>query len=69
MKVDPRYFKPAEVETLLGDQNWPSKLGYFEISVQEMCAEMVAKDLTYAQRTAFLKAHGHDTPVSVEEGR
>ena len=71
VKVDPRYFRPAEVETLLGDPELAkSKLGWTpEISVQEMCAEMVAKDLTYAQRTAFLKAHGHDTPVSVEEGR
>ena len=71
VKVDPRYFRPAEVETLLGDPELAkSKLGWTpEISVQEMCAEMVAEDLTSAQRTAFLKAHGHDTPVSVEEGR
>ena len=71
VKVDPRYFRPAEVETLLGDPELAKiKLGWTpEISVQEMCAEMVAQDLNVAQRTAFLKTHGHNTPVSVEEGR
>jgi len=66
--VDPRYFRPAEVETLLGD---PSKaksvLGWApEITVQEMCAEMVAEDLRVAKRHALLKLHGHDVAVSVE---
>ncbi|OSQ53498.1 GDP-mannose 4,6-dehydratase [Marivita geojedonensis] len=70
MRIDPRYFRPAEVETLLGD---PSKakaaLGWEpEITTQEMCAEMVAEDLKIAQRHAFLKAHGHDIPVSLENG-
>ena len=71
VRVDPRYFRPAEVETLLGDPELAkSKLGWTpEISVQEMCAEMVAEDLTVAQRTAFLNANGHHTPVSVEESR
>lgn len=68
VRIDPRYFRPAEVETLLGD---PSKakqeLGWVpEITVQEMCAEMVAEDLKVAQRHALLKDHGHDVPVSVE---
>jgi GDPmannose 4,6-dehydratase len=68
VRVDPRYFRPAEVETLLGD---PSKakttLGWTpEITAQEMCAEMVAEDLKVAQRHAFLKAHGHDISVSME---
>ena len=66
--VDPRYFRPAEVETLLGD---PSKakqeLGWVpEITVQEMCAEMVASDLHDAQRHALLKQHGFDMPIAVE---
>ena len=70
VRVDPRYFRPAEVETLLGD---PSKakqlLGWVpEITVQEMCAEMVAEDLKTAQRHAFLKANGHDVAVSKENG-
>lgn len=68
VRVDKRYFRPAEVETLLGD---PAKaklrLGWEpEISVQEMCAEMVAEDLRIACRHALLKAHGHEMPVSIE---
>ena len=68
--VDPRYFRRAEVETLLGD---PSKakqrLGWVpEITAQEMCAEMVAEDLKCARRTALLKQHGYQMPVSVERG-
>ena len=69
--VDPRYFRPAEVETLLGD---PSKakarLGWVpEITAQQMCAEMVANDLAAARRHALLRAHGHDVAVSREAGR
>ncbi|MEI6029260.1 MAG: GDP-mannose 4,6-dehydratase [Betaproteobacteria bacterium] len=66
--VDPRYFRPTEVETLLGD---PSKakteLGWVpEITAQQMCAEMVAEDLKAAQQTALLRQHGFHTPVSRE---
>lgn len=66
--IDPRYFRPAEVETLLGDPTKAKeKLGWVpEITVQEMCAEMVSEDLKEAQRFALLKAHGHDVPVSLE---
>ena len=68
--VDPRYFRPAEVETLLGDPTKAkTKLGWVpEITAQAMCAEMVAEDLKAAQRHAFLKAHGHDVAVSREAG-
>jgi GDPmannose 4,6-dehydratase len=68
VRVDPRYFRPAEVETLLGDPSKAKqKLGWVpEITVQEMCAEMVAEDLKVAQRHALLKAHGHDVAVSQE---
>ncbi|NRB34944.1 MAG: GDP-mannose 4,6-dehydratase [Rhodobacteraceae bacterium] len=68
MRIDPRYFRPAEVETLLGDPaKAKQKLGWVpEITVQEMCAEMVREDLKTAQRHALLKAHGMDVPVSVE---
>lgn len=68
VKVDPRYFRPAEVETLLGDPTKAKeKLGWTpEITVQEMCAEMVAEDLKVAKRHALLKLHGHDIPVSQE---
>lgn len=68
LRVDPRYFRPAEVETLLGDPTKAKeKLGWVpEITAQEMCAEMVAADLEFAQRHALLKMHGYDIPVSVE---
>lgn len=67
--VDPRYFRPAEVESLLGDPSKArTKLGWVpEITVQEMCAEMVAEDLKVAQRNALLRAHGHRVPVSLED--
>ena len=66
--VDPRYFRPAEVETLLGDPSKAKeKLGWIpEISTQEMCAEMVNADLKTAQRYAFLKMHGYTTSISRE---
>ncbi|MBH3359957.1 GDP-mannose 4,6-dehydratase [Pseudomonas guariconensis] len=68
VRVDPRYFRPAEVETLLGDPSRAKdKLGWIpEITVQEMCAEMVREDLKIAQRHALLKQHGHEVPVSLE---
>jgi len=69
VRVDPRYFRPAEVETLLGDPGKAKiKLGWVpEITVQEMCAEMVAEDLKVAQRHAFLRASGHAVQVAVEK--
>lgn len=68
VRVDPRYFRPAEVETLLGDPTRAkTKLGWTpEISVQTMCAEMVAADLLEAQRHALLKRHGFNISVSTE---
>ena len=68
VKIDPRYFRPTEVETLLGD---PSKakqiLGWVpEITAQEMCAEMIASDLAQAKQHALLKQHGYSVNVSVE---
>ncbi|MDT0496363.1 GDP-mannose 4,6-dehydratase [Algiphilus sp. W345] len=66
--VDPRYFRPAEVETLLGD---PAKakanLGWVpQITLQEMVIEMVAADLDSARQHALLKRHGYDVAVSQE---
>ena len=63
VKIDPRYFRPAEVETLLGD---PSKakqrLGWVpETTAQEMCKEMVAHDLAQAKQKAFLNANAHSS--------
>lgn len=68
MRIDPRYFRPAEVETLLGDPSKAKKeLGWEpEISAREMCAEMMAEDLKDAQRHALLKQHELDTPISLE---
>ncbi|MBN8458933.1 MAG: GDP-mannose 4,6-dehydratase [Verrucomicrobia bacterium] len=68
VRVDPRYFRPAEVETLLGDPaKAREKLGWVpEITVEEMCAEMVAADLDTARQHALLKAHGHHVPVAKE---
>jgi GDPmannose 4,6-dehydratase len=68
IRIDPRHFRPAEVETLLGS---PAKakeiLGWEpEITVQEMCAEMVAADLQDARRNRILKKHGLELPVSTE---
>ncbi len=68
VRVDPRYFRPAEVETLLGDPTKAKeKLGWVpEITVEEMCAEMIASDLETARRHALLNAHGHPVSVSRE---
>ena len=68
IKIDPKYFRPTEVETLLGD---PSKakqtLGWEPaITVQEMCAEMVAYDLTEAKRHRLLQSHGYGKHLSTE---
>jgi GDPmannose 4,6-dehydratase len=68
VRVDPRYFRPAEVETLLGNPaKAKEKLGWVpEITVEEMCAEMVASDLDVARRHSLLKSHGHHVSVSKE---
>jgi len=68
MRIDPRYFRPAEVETLLGDPAKAKKdLGWVpEITTQEMCAEMVASDLEAARRQALLEEHGFGTARASE---
>lgn len=68
IKIDPRYFRPAEVDTLLGDPTKAKqKLGWEPvITVQEMCSEMMAEDLKTAQRHALLRAHGYEIPISYE---
>ncbi|MCH7332366.1 GDP-mannose 4,6-dehydratase [Acinetobacter modestus] len=69
VRVDSRYFRPAEVETLLGDASkaefelgWKSK-----ISVKELCAEMVQFDLKIAQKNALLKQYGYTIDVPLEK--
>ena len=67
MRIDPRYFRPTEVETLLGDPSKAKeKLGWEPlITAQEMCSEMVQYDLEYAKSGRLLTSHGykfHQTP-------
>lgn len=69
IRIDPRYFRPTEVETLLGD---PSKakteLGWVpEITLDEMVEEMVTHDLDQARQHALLKQHGYAVMASVEK--
>ncbi len=68
VRIDPRYFRPTEVASLLGDPTKAKqKLGWVpEITAQEMCAEMVAHDLAQAKQHALLKANGYSVNVSVE---
>jgi GDPmannose 4,6-dehydratase len=68
IRIDPRYFRPTEVETLLGDpSNAKRKLGWMpEISAKEMCAEMVAYDLAQAKKYALLKNNGYKVTLSNE---
>ena len=70
MRIDPQYFRPAEVETLLGSPaKAKEKLGWEpQITTQEMCADMVANDLKIARRHALLKEHGLDLPIALENG-
>lgn len=66
VEVDARYFRPAEVETLLGDpSNAKNKLGWVpEIKVEDMCAEMVEEDLKIAKQKKLLNEHGYNIPTS-----
>ena len=60
--VDPRYFRPAEVETLLGDASKAKReLGWTpRITFDEMVREMVESDLKAAKRDALVRRHGYD---------
>jgi GDPmannose 4,6-dehydratase len=68
IRIDPRYFRPTEVETLLGDPTKAKeKLGWVpEITLDELVQEMVASDLADAKKHALLKQHGYNVNVSVE---
>lgn len=63
VRIDPRYFRPTEVETLLGDPTKArEKLGWQpRISFEELVSEMVRQDLDQAKRFAVLKREGFDT--------
>ena len=67
-RVDKRYFRPAEVETLLGSsKKAKDELGWVpEITVQEICTEMVREDLKEAKSHALLKKHGYKINISKE---
>ena len=69
VRVDPRYFRPTEVETLLGDPTKAkAELGWVpEITLDAMVAEMVTYDLDQAKRSALLKANGYDVSVSRDD--
>jgi GDPmannose 4,6-dehydratase len=68
VKVNPKFFRPAEVETLLGDPTKAKeKLGWVpEITVEEMCQEMVQSDVSIAKQHVLLKSHGFDVSISLE---
>ena len=68
VKIDPRYFRPTEVETLLGDPSKAKeKLGWVpEITLNQMIEEMVDNDLNQAKQHALLKTHGYSVAVGKE---
>lgn len=68
MRIDSRYYRPAEVESLLGDASRAKQeLGWVpEISVQDMCGEMVADDLKHACSYRLLKENGFELPITIE---
>ncbi|MCF6303987.1 MAG: GDP-mannose 4,6-dehydratase [Rhodobacteraceae bacterium] len=68
VRVDARYYRPAEVETLLGDPGKARRLlGWApEISLDQLCAEMVANDLNDAKKNALLQEHGFEPNICVE---
>ena len=69
MQIDPHYYRPTEVETLLGDPTKAKeKLGWVpEITLDQMIAEMVANDLDQAKQHAILQKHGYLVSVSTEK--
>lgn len=68
VKIDPRYFRPTEVETLLGNPaKAKEKLGWVpQISLDEMIEEMVAHDLDKARQHALLESKGFTVSVGRE---
>jgi GDPmannose 4,6-dehydratase len=66
VRIDPRYFRPSEVDTLLGDASKArEKLGWIpEITAQELCAEMICEDLRIAKRYSLLRSGGILVPFS-----
>ena len=69
VQVDPRYFRPAEVDLLVGDASKAKRVLGWEPkhTLEELCAEMVASDLALFERTKYLRDGGHDV-VTPQEG-
>jgi len=68
VQIDPRYYRPTEVETLLGDpEKAKSKLGWVpEITLDQMIVEMITNDLDQARQHALLHKHGYAVAVGKE---
>jgi GDPmannose 4,6-dehydratase len=68
VRIDPRYLRPAEVDSLIGDASKArEQLGWVPTtSARELCREMVAADLALARRDALLRSHGHAVLVPRE---
>tara|TARA_B100001248_G_C27353532_1_gene442582 strand:+ start:259 stop:1392 length:1134 start_codon:yes stop_codon:yes gene_type:complete len=69
IRVDKRYFRPSEVDSLLGDSSKAKKnLGWTpKISAKQMCKEMIEHDYKIAKKNSLLKQHGHKVNISSEE--
>lgn len=69
VRIDPHYYRPTEVETLLGDPaKAKAKLGWVpEITLDEMITEMIANDLDQAKQHALLQKHGYSVSVGKEK--
>lgn len=65
VRIDPKYFRPAEVETLLGNPAKAKSLLGWEprITAREMCREMVREDLRSAKREVFMNLYHTHTPT------
>ncbi len=71
VRIDPRYFRPTEVDTLLGDPTKArEKLGWIpQITLDQLIAEMASHDLDEVRRHALLKHHGFYVSVRIEQPR
>lgn len=69
VRIDPHYFRPTDVEAVLGDPfKAKQKLGWEpRITARDMCSEMILEDLKTAKRNALLKGRGHEVPLSAEK--
>ena len=67
MRIDPRYFRPSEVETIGRPNKGKEKLGWLPtIGAKEMCLEMIQSDLQIAKRARLLKENGMAIATSSE---